>query len=189
MPSSNDTRVIVGLFEAHHAHILAYAMRRTASAPEAEDAAAETFAVAWRRIVDVPSDPLPWLYGIARRVLANQRRSGLRRIALRLRLRTAEPPPPERLGEAKGPALTALARLRPSDQELLRLVAWEELSHRQIAQTLGVSENAVAIRLHRARRRFAELMAEDDAMKASGSSRTSTRTKGTSPGSRQEDLV
>jgi RNA polymerase sigma-70 factor (ECF subfamily) len=36
---------------------------------------AETFLVAWRRLDDVPDDPLPWLYRVARRVLANQRRS------------------------------------------------------------------------------------------------------------------
>ncbi|RPH35500.1 MAG: sigma-70 family RNA polymerase sigma factor, partial [Chloroflexi bacterium] len=52
------------------------------------------------------------------------------------------------------PALEALSRLSASDQELLRLVAWEELSHAEIAEVMGISVNAVAIRLHRARARF-----------------------------------
>jgi RNA polymerase sigma-70 factor (ECF subfamily) len=54
--------------------------------------------------------------------------------------------------------MEALSRLSDADQELLRLVAWEELDHAEIAQVLGVSVNAVAIRLHRARARFEQAM-------------------------------
>ncbi len=59
------------LYEIHHARVLAYALRRTRTVADAEDAAAETFVVAWRKRASIPADPLPWLYGIARRVLAN----------------------------------------------------------------------------------------------------------------------
>ena len=52
----------------------------------------------------------------------------------------------------------ALARLRPADQEILRLVTWEELSHREVATALGVSLNAVAIRFHRARKRLERIL-------------------------------
>jgi RNA polymerase sigma-70 factor (ECF subfamily) len=187
MPTADDARVVAELFDAHHARVLAYALRRAATEADAEEAASETFAVAWRRIRDAPDDALPWLYAIARRVIANQRRSGLRRIALHLRLTNVDAPAPERIGEEQGPATLALGRLPAADQELLRLVAWEELSHRQIAQTLGISENAVAIRLHRARRRLAESLADDDRMKGSAMSRTSGEAKGISPGDRQED--
>lgn len=189
MPSAEDARRTQDLFRAHHARVLAYALRRTLTEADAEDAASETFAVAWRRSADAPADPLPWLYAICRRVLANQRRSGSRRLALRLRLARAEPPPSQRLGEDEGPAITALAHLRPDDQELLRLVAWEDLSHAQIADSLGISVNAVAIRLHRARRRFAAVLGADDAgLKDYGSGRTSGQVKGRSPaGTPQED--
>jgi len=50
--------------------------------------------------------------------------------------------------------LAALDRLRDADREILRLAAWEELSHREIAQVVGCSDASVAVRLHRARNRL-----------------------------------
>ncbi len=141
------------LFEAHQRHVLAYAARRTRQLSDAEDAAAEAWLIAWRKRDVIPTDPLPWLYGVARRVLANQRRGTLRRFRLALRLTQPEPEV-ERFGDAEGPAMQALARLRTADQELLRLVAWEGLSQAEIGVVFGISVNAVAVRLHRARQRF-----------------------------------
>ena len=63
---------------------------------------AETFLVAWRRLDDVPADALPWLYGVARRVLANQRRSADRGAALERRLAGAERPAAPRPGRDAG---------------------------------------------------------------------------------------
>ena len=62
------------LFREHYRAVRGYALRR-APGDLAQDAVSETFLVAWRRLDDVPADALPWLYGVARRVLANQRRS------------------------------------------------------------------------------------------------------------------
>src|ERR1700754_806724 len=77
------------LFEAEARSVLGYALRRTEAREDAADVVAETFAVAWRRIADVPpgAQARPWLYGVARRVLANQRRGELRRRRLADRLR------------------------------------------------------------------------------------------------------
>lgn len=172
------------LFSAHQRAVLAYAMRRMPTLADAEDAAAETFAIAWRKLDSVPLDePLPWLYAVARRVLANHRRGLGRRERLAALLRTDDVATPLRAGEAlDGPAFAALAALSPADQELLRLVAWEELGNQQIAAVLGITANAVAIRLHRARARFAEALqrvtAEDD-LKHLDPSRTSSEVKGT----------
>lgn len=177
-PTGTRDRDFAAMFQAHHAQVLAYALRRTATPADAEDVAAETFVVAWRRRDSIPTDALPWLYGVARRVLANQRRSTMRR--LRLVARWRPEPAPVMAGESDGPAQAALARLRPDDQELLRLVAWEELSHAQIATVLGVSVNAVAIRLHRARRRFEnEFRRLHSDVKGSADDRTSGWVKGT----------
>lgn len=178
MPAVDDPSRLQDLFEAHHGRVLAYALRRTAIEADAEDAAAETFSVAWRRIADAPTDALPWLYAIARRVLANQRRSGLRRMALRVRLARAEPQVRQQLGDRPGAAMAALASLHPDDQELLRLVAWEELSHAQVAESLGVSVNAVAIRVHRARKRLRDALAAADRLKGSDGVRTSRQEQG-----------
>ena len=148
------------LFEAHQREVLAYARRRTTSIADAEDATAETFVIAWRKMAAVPIEPLPWLYGVARRVLANQRRGEDRRLRLAWRIRD-DVPTPAYLGEDAGtPATVALTRLRADDQELLRLVAWEELGNNEIAEVLGATPNAVAIRLHRARGRFKLALAD-----------------------------
>lgn len=145
------------LFADHSRHVLAYALRRTDDRADAEDVVAGTFAVAWRRFGDAPAEELrlAWLYAIAARVLANQRRSLRRLAALRLRLR--ELPAASRDERSELPdVVAALKQLRPEEQEILRLAAWEGLSNAELAVGLGCSENAVSIRLHRARKRLAE---------------------------------
>ena len=72
-------------------------------------------------------------------------------------------PPPDPADEGDPALADALARLRPAEQELLRLWAWEDLAPADIALVLGTTTNAVNIRLHRARRRLAELL--DDGRK------------------------
>lgn len=174
------------LFEAHERRVFAYALRRTPTPADAEDAAAETFTIAWRKINQVPDDALPWLLGVARRVIANQRRGSQRRSWLFEKLGrqvASEPISPGAIDPGEGPALVALARLRPDDQELLRLVAWDELDQRSIGLMLGISANAVAIRLHRARGRFRDELLKDLAV-----SRTSTEAKGTINGALQEHV-
>jgi RNA polymerase sigma factor (sigma-70 family) len=150
------------VYAVHRAAILGYTLRRTGSADDAADVIAETFLTAWRRIDDLPAGEatLPWLYGVARRVLANQRRGEQRRSALGERLRSelaTEPrdrePPPGLEGVA-----VAFRRLGDPDREILTLAGWEGLDAGQIAVVLGCSRNAARIRLHRARRRFAEVL-------------------------------
>lgn len=164
------------LFEAHHRRVLAYALRRTRREADAEDVVADTFAVAWRKIADVPDgdDALPWLLAVARRVSANQRRSAGRFAGLLARLRAQPDVAPVALPETA--ASRALDRLPANDLELLRLLAWEGLTQAEAGVALGISANAVAIRLHRARKRFA-----DELMKGSGGSRTATVVEGRTP--------
>ncbi len=174
-PSVSPLARFEALFREHQRAVLAYAMRRTATLHDAEDAAAETFTVAWRKLASIPeTDPLPWLYAVARRVLANQRRGIGRRERLAALLQVRDVPTPVHLGDDRdGPAFEALATLSAADQEVLRLVAWEGLTNQQIAVVLGITANAVAIRLHRARTRFAA------ALKGSDATRTSTPVQGT----------
>ena len=147
------------MFEATYGHVLAYALRR-ADRRDAEDIAAETYMIAWRRRSDIPPDPLPWLYAVARRTLANSRRSLRRRVRLGQRLAgeaRSSPAmgadPAEQLGEAMV-IRAALSALRESDREALMLVAWEGLSHEQASRVLATTPQAFAVRLHRARRRL-----------------------------------
>jgi RNA polymerase sigma-70 factor (ECF subfamily) len=151
------------LWADYNRHVLAYALRRTEQRTDAEDVVSSTFAVAWRRWEDKPAAEfeLPWLYAIAARVLANQRRSLRRLAALRSRLRDLPAPAaPERSDLPD--VVAALKQLSRDDQEVLRLAAWEGLTNAQLAVALDCSENAATIRLHRARKRLAEKLVKDE---------------------------
>jgi RNA polymerase sigma factor (sigma-70 family) len=154
------------LYAATFQHLLGYAMRRCDCAEDAADVVAETFAVTWRRLDTVPSGDQArlWLYGVARNVLAAHRRGAARRRdlshALVGDLAGFYAPSAEDSADLGGPLGPALRLLPEDDRELLSLVAWEGLDHGEIAAVLGVSRNAVRIRLHRARRRLARQLAE-----------------------------
>jgi RNA polymerase sigma factor (sigma-70 family) len=146
------------IYTAHYPAILSYVRRRTDSPDDAADAIAESFTTAWRRLDEVPEgeEARLWLYGVARRVLANHRRGESRRTALAVRLRAelaawAEPV----TGQDPDVVSAAFQGLSPGDRELLSLVAWEGLTSAQIATVLGCSNGAVRLRLHRARKRLA----------------------------------
>ena len=140
------------------------------SASDAADVVAETFLVVWRRNEVVPDGPdtLPWLYGVARRVLANQRRTHRRRGRLRDRLVNEfervdlDPTAIEELEEFRRVA-AALRRLSDDDAELLRLTAWEGLSPTEIATATGLAPGTVRQRLRRARQRLRKLLADEEA--------------------------
>lgn len=147
------------LHAAHYAAVRAYALRRTDS-DRAQEVVAEVFVIAWRRFEDVPDDALPWLYGVARRVLANQRRGDARRAALDVRLReqpAARPTadPLDGLAADTGRVHAALASLSERDREALLLIAWEGLEPAVAARATGCSRATFAVRLHRARNRLA----------------------------------
>lgn len=160
---SERQRRFEAVYTAHHGPILGYVLRRTDSAEDAADVIGEVFLTAWRRLEDVPGDERArlWLYGVARRVLANHHRGERRRSALTERLRAdlaAAYRPPEFTGEMAQIA-AAFRRLPDAERELLALSAWEGLDNGQIAVVLGCSRNAVRIRLYRARKRFAAELA------------------------------
>lgn len=81
-----ERRLRFELLYAKHAPVVkAYVLRR-ADPSTADDVVAEVFVVCWRRFEEIPIDPLPWLLGVARRVLSTQRRGERRRVALHDRL-------------------------------------------------------------------------------------------------------
>ena len=134
-----------------------YALRRT-DPDTADDVLADTLLVVWRRLDEVPPDGrLPWCYAVAAKSLANLNRSARRQRNLVERIVQLDPPTDTAdAAELPDPEVhRALATLRADDRELLRLWAWEDLTPADIAVVLGLTPNAVRIRLHRARRRFA----------------------------------
>jgi RNA polymerase sigma-70 factor (ECF subfamily) len=129
--------------------------RRTDPAT-ADDVLADTLLVCWRRLDDIPDDPLPWAYGVARNCLANALRSGRRQERLAAKLAAVDPPPLATPGpyESDADLAEALAALPETDVELLRLWAWEQLTPGEIAEVLEITANAASVRLHRARERL-----------------------------------
>lgn len=159
--TTDDAR-FVALYERHYRHVFGYCRRRI-PADRVDDAVADTFLTAWRNIRAVPDgeEALPWLYSVAYRVLGHQWRSASRRARLNSRLdslRVGHASPPEEyvvFDQESQLVLQALSRLKPSDQELLRLTVWEELGHKEIALVLGLSTDAVKKRASRARKALA----------------------------------
>jgi RNA polymerase sigma factor (sigma-70 family) len=140
------------LFQTHYRDVLRYALRRTDPAT-AEEIVSETFMVCWRKLDAVPDPPLPWLYAVARKCLANRRRAEARRPGVEA-APTAGRDPADQLAE-RDQILRAFVALGERDREALRLVAWEGLSLAEAARAAGTSRAAFAMRLHRARRRLA----------------------------------
>lgn len=159
-------------FRAHHADVLAYALRRVNEQSDAEEVVAETFATAWRRRDVLPATPLPWLYGIARRVAANQLRGSRRRLRLADRLRREHAPDTQEFASIIGERAvlsSALTKLRVADREALLLSAWEGLSSREAAEAMGCSVSAYDVRLHRARKRLTKELAGAGQLQSEGS--------------------
>lgn len=151
------------LFAAHSSDIVSYCGWR-AGADDAQDAVAEVFLTAWRRLDDLPEGDAAriWLYATARRVIANQRRSVRRRAALQERLTLEAGAAPKDAGADEEETLVheALRRLAPRDREVLLLSEWEGLSPAQIAAVVGCLTVTARGRLHRSRRRFRAVFEE-----------------------------
>lgn len=147
-------------FRGHAGRIYTFALRRT-NAQAAQDVTAETFLIAWRKRAEMPNEPLPWLYGIARGVLANEMRAANRRGALASRI-AAEAHLYATAATGDHQIIEALAALRESDRESLLLCAWEGLSTKEAAAAVGCSAATFAVRLHRARARLARALEETE---------------------------
>ena len=180
------------IYDRYSGLILAFAARRTSDAQDAADVLADTYMVAWRRIEEVPTgeDARPWLYGIARRVLANHHRGQRRRQGLEERLIAG-------IGDLvadsalssdldRGAVATAFSELTLSDRELLSLVGWDDLDRDEIAAIIGCSRAAVRLRLHRARKRFRQALSKRGMKRFSASGHEPKRWANARPGS--EDM-
>lgn len=144
------------LFREHVAGIASYCRWQSRSPGDVDDAVAEVFLVAWRRLEDLPGGEAvrPWLYGTARRVLANQARSQARRGSLQERLSVQPERSPGEDDPIAGRVHAALAALDPRDREVLLLAEWEGFAPAEIAKVMRCPAVTMRGRLHRARRRF-----------------------------------
>jgi RNA polymerase sigma-70 factor (ECF subfamily) len=138
--------------------LFGYLLRRTHSPEDAADCLAETFLIAWRKREQIPTDEghaRPWMFGVARNVLRREReldhRSFLAVAELARELLDSHTTAP-----ADSPTTDALAKLSPTDREIIEMLAWDQLSPREVATILNLSANVVRIRSHRARLKLRE---------------------------------
>ena len=159
----DDEQVFEGLWREHFDQVFRYLLRRS-DADSAHDLTSETFAVAWRRLADVPDDALPWLLAVAQNKLAHHYRRRRRGRALIERLTrqpvTWSPPPGE--GPRIDPILRAMAALAPGDREAIALSIWDGLDATQAGEVVGCSAATFSVRLHRARKRLLALLDETE---------------------------
>ena len=154
------------MVDAHALDVRRYLYRRLTGsadpASNADDLAADVFVIAWRRRADIPQGAeLPWLYAVARRVLANYRRRPQEVLSADLgEFDAIDESDPAEIVTDDAVLAQAWRGLAPRDREILRLVAWEGLSGAQLATALGISEGGAVAALSRARARFEESLAD-----------------------------
>ncbi|MBA3736637.1 MAG: RNA polymerase sigma factor [Actinobacteria bacterium] len=148
------------LYASFAPDVRAYARRRI-HAEAVDDVVADVFVVAWRKIDSVPEEALPWLLGVARKVVGNQLRSAHRRLALTERL--GDQPAAAAAEVESGEVLRALASLSPRDREVLMLIAWEGLHQREAAAAMDCSPPVFRVRLFRARKKLEHALRQEAA--------------------------
>ncbi len=164
LPQHNDAQ-FHHLYTTHRDAIWSYVVRRVERG-DVDDAVAEVFVVAWRKVAQAPGpgEVLPWLYGIAKNVVRNTIRSSARRQRLwtksaslsRMDSPSSDVQVIRNLEDAE--LLAAVEALHPIDRELLRLRVWEELSIKDIALVVGRSPKSVESRLVRIRKNLARTL-------------------------------
>lgn len=159
--ADRDRSRLEDLYRAHARHVLAYARRRVPY-EDANEVVAETFLTAWRRLEAVPDHALPWLLGVARKVVSNQRRSAKRRGALVSKLERIRPRASMTQTEAADLVSAAVDSLPERQREALKLCFWDDLDAATAAKVAGCSRRVFAARLYRGRRRLARELAALD---------------------------
>lgn len=160
LPSTDNQQRFEQIFTDNYLAVRSFLARR-AYEGDVDDLLAEIFTVAWRRLGSIPSDARPWLFAVGHKVLANHKRSFRRRAALDMKLRShcSHDKQHDRTEDADDAKLIdALLALPEPEREALILIAWDGLSHSETAKTLGCSVAAVAMRLHRARKRLKQAL-------------------------------
>lgn len=172
--ATGDAQAFSTFFRRHVDAVTRYAVRRCATPEDVSDLVGECFLVALQaagRYRPETDTALPWLFGIARRLVSKQRRRLASRSRLLAKTSNAFPNFTHSEEDAvagaidaarQGPALEdAIARLTKSERDVLELVAYDGLSPSEAAVTLGITANAARLRLSRARRTVRDVLEGD----------------------------
>ncbi len=155
------------------------------SVEAAQDVLAETFLIAWRRRLEMPTATLPWLLGVARNVTRQHYRNDSHQNALADELTRLRSFTPDGDGDPAGPVvervavLQALGELSERDREVLILTGWDQLTNRDAAAVLKCSVATFGVVLHRARVRLARALHDQDTNADNPSSASTARRRPT----------
>lgn len=153
--SRMDDEALRELQHQHGPSLLLYFERRIEPVEDAAMLLNDLLVVVWKRAASAPSDPEQvrmWMFGIARKLLNNQRRSNYRRSALADQLREqlasrSQPIPPDEAAAVRA----AVATLPKSQRELVRLVHWDGFTLSEAARITGVGASTARSRYALAR--------------------------------------
>lgn len=167
----NQTR-FTAIYEAHWRAVYAYLVRRGLAPEDAADLVSATFLTAWTKVSEIPvgSFESAWLIATARNHLANFHRKSI--TVSRNASVSSEPmgvtcPSEVVVGFFEERRIwNAISGLPEADRELVTLVAWDGLTPAQASLVLGISRSAGRVRLHRARKRLAVLLANEPSPKS-----------------------
>ncbi|WP_026412300.1 RNA polymerase sigma factor [Actinomadura oligospora] len=150
------------LYETHYRSVFGYVALRV-ERQAAEDVTGEVFAVAWRKVDEIPERALPWLLGVAKNLARRSHGATdhTRRLVDRLAALTDTASADRDAADgviARDQALSALAALSAKEAEAVTLTAWHGLDPAEAARVAGCSRAAFLVRLHRGRRRLARTL-------------------------------
>lgn len=145
--SGEGLRQFEEFYRLHFAALSRYVTRRLPISSH-DDVMAAAFVIAWKKFASVETPSLPWLYRIASFEIAHERRR-LGRIPESVELSDLHVSDKYDLEDVMDISL-AFAKLSENDQEILRLLHWEDLTRLEISEVLGCSVNALNVRIHRA---------------------------------------
>jgi RNA polymerase sigma factor (sigma-70 family) len=169
--SIKEPRLFGAVFDRHFEAVFAFCARRVGR-DVAEDLAGETFRLAFEGRGGYDPARLiarPWLLGIARNLIRNDRRRRIREAVAYRRspiLRACDGPDFAHQATESLDAAEDLSRIRRglwtmTDEELepLLLHVWEGLSYEEVAQVMGIAVGTVRSRIHRVRTKLAATLA------------------------------
>jgi len=183
--SQTDRKRFDDLYTANYQDVYRFILRRIGPIDpnHAEDIAHETFLTAWRRLASIPqpqNEAKAWLFQVARGHLLHDQRSIGRRAALAVKIsaqaqlesgggyHTAlggfDRRAPDDLASTRIDLAKLWDSLTPAEQEVIALVAWDDLTSAQAGLVLGISAATFRVRLTRARAAVRRLIASADAV-------------------------
>ena len=167
-----DAAALTELIRRHQDRLFRVACRVLRDPARAEDAVADAFATVWARCRSWRGDAAggTWIHRVAYRVVLDHARAR-RRWWRAFRRPAADPGPPDPSAEladrdekarAAGRLDEALRALTPDDRALVHLHYYEGQSLAEIGAVLGVTRDALKMRLSRARARLREALGDGD---------------------------